>query len=81
MSETPTGRLLTTDEEIREAMAAKEPVMAYQDRMRLRPPLPIIGYNADIVRIEDGTTFLRSATTFYTLSEEDAKRYEASLHR
>jgi hypothetical protein len=79
MIETPqssTVRELKTDAEIRIAMSAKEPIMVYQDRMRLRPPLPIIAYNDDIVRIADGTTFLRSATTFVTLSDEEKVAYK-----
>ncbi|WP_336773396.1 hypothetical protein [Paenibacillus sp. MMO-58] len=81
MIETPhitAANELKTDEEIRKVMASKEPVIVYQDRMRLRPPLPIIGYNDDMVKIADGTTFLRSVTHFYTLSDEEKVKYNIS---
>ncbi|SFD77090.1 hypothetical protein SAMN05216378_1358 [Paenibacillus catalpae] len=72
------GRELKTDTEIRQAMNAKEPILVFQDRMRLRPALPIIGYNDDIVKIADGTTFLRTATSFFTLSDEEKVTYNVS---
>lgn len=79
MIETPkltASNEIKTDADIRKAMASKEPVIVYQDRMRLRPPLPIVAYNDDMVKIADGTTFLRSVTQFYTLSDEEKVTYK-----
>ncbi|MCM3628389.1 hypothetical protein M3194_13550 [Paenibacillus glycanilyticus] len=78
MIETPhitAANELKTDEEIRKVIASKEPVIVYQDRMRLRQPMPIIAYSDVMVKIEDGTTFLRSVTHFYTLSDEEKAKY------
>lgn len=73
------GQEIKTDSDIRDAMLVKEPIMVYQDLMRLRPPLPIMAYNDDIIKIADGTTFLRRVTKFYTLSVEEAAVYNSKL--
>ncbi|MFX3631396.1 MAG: hypothetical protein ACE3L7_19625 [Candidatus Pristimantibacillus sp.] len=65
------GQELKTDYDFRIAKSTKVPIKVYQDRMLLRPPAPVIAYHDDIVKIADGTTFLRSVSKFYTLNADE----------
>ncbi|MBM7566274.1 hypothetical protein [Paenibacillus sacheonensis] len=66
---------LITDQDLELAMMNKEPIEAFQDRMRLRPISTIRSYNDHSVRIADGTIMFRSFSRFYTLSEQDKLAY------
>ncbi|QHW29679.1 hypothetical protein GZH47_01715 [Paenibacillus rhizovicinus] len=68
---------LKTDHDFEMAMMHKEPIEAFQDRMRLRPITTIKSYNDHSVRIMDGTTIFRNSSKFYTLSEEDRAAYDS----
>ncbi|SEO04453.1 hypothetical protein [Paenibacillus sp. OV219] len=69
---------LKSDQDFELAMMHKEPIEAYQDRMRMRPISTIKSYNDHSVRIVDGTTIVRGSSRFFTLSEEDRLKYFTS---
>lgn len=69
------GQELISDIDFRYAKSRKIPIMVYRDGMRLRPPAAVIAFQDNSVRIADGTIFLRSVSTFFTLSEEEKLKY------
>ncbi|MBP3967399.1 hypothetical protein [Paenibacillus lignilyticus] len=69
---------LKSDQDFELAMMHKEPVEAFQDRMRMRPISTIKSYNDHSVQIADGTTIVRGSSSFFTLSEEDRLKYTTS---
>ncbi|SDW08874.1 hypothetical protein [Paenibacillus sp. CF384] len=66
---------LKTDQDFELAIMHKEPIEAFQDRMRMRPISTIKSFNEHSVRITDGTIIVRGSSRFFTLSEEDKQKF------